>query len=303
MPRSGVYALIGAIVVISGLGVVFGLRPSDSPSDKVHVVASSNVWGSLVSQIGGDHVLVTSILTDPSVDPHLFESSAQTAALVAQADVVIANGLGYDDFLVKLLAASPNPDRTVVTAAEVFGVTDPTANPHLWYDIPKAPLMIAAIGRAIADRDPTHAATFAANAQQLSAELQPIETVLAEINRDFPGAPVADTEPVADYLLKAAGLVLKTPGTFARAIESGDEPSPQDQQTLIDLVRSRSVKVLLYNSQAITPVTEQLKDVASQAGVPIVPITETIPPTEPTYQSWQLHQSQAIRAALLQGLQ
>lgn len=300
MNRSLIYALLGLVVAVSGITAIITGRTASLANDKLTIVAGANFWGNLASQIAGDDIVVTSILSDPSADPHLFESDADTAAAVSRADIAIINGLGYDEFMEKLLSASPKSDRTVITTATVFGAAAGD-NPHLWYDVPKVPLMITAIEEALAAKDPTNAATYHANAQQLVDDLEPLMAALAQIKTQYPGAPVAYTEPVPAYLLAAAGLTVKTPEGFALAIESGEEPSPADQQALKVLISSRRIQILLYNSQAVTAVTEELKDLATKAGVPVVPITETIPPTEPTYQSWQLHQAEAILSALDQS--
>lgn len=300
MQRSGLYALLGIAAVLVALALLVLYRPTTTPSDRLTVVAGANFWGSLARQIGGDDISVTSILNDPSADPHLFESDATTAAAVARADIVIVNGLGYDEFLQKLLSASPKSDRTVVNAAEVVGA-QPGDNPHLWYDVPRIPYMISAIKDALSAKDPAKTDIYQANALTLNLELEPLLRVIDQIKTQYPGAPVVYTEPVAAYLLSAAGLDIKTPEGFALAIESGEEPSPADQQALKELLVSRSVRVLLYNSQAVTTVTEELKAIAQSAGVPIVPVTETIPEAEPTYQSWQHHQAEAILSALHQS--
>src|SRR6266699_4242345 len=99
---------------------------------QLNVVASENFWGSIASQLGGIHVTVTSIINSPSGDPHDYESTTNDARTLAQADYVILNGVGYDDWASKLIAANPVSGRKVFTAANLLGkkVGD---NPHLWY--------------------------------------------------------------------------------------------------------------------------------------------------------------------------
>jgi zinc/manganese transport system substrate-binding protein len=277
-----------------------GSGPADptTGSRVVHVVAAENFWGNVVSQIGGSHVNVTSIISDPTADPHLYASDPRDAARIAQANVVVVNGLGYDDFMTKLLGAASNSKRRVLTVAKVLrpGGADP--NPHLWYDVPRVGSVARAIAATLASEDPRDAALFNSNAARFERSVGPILATVREIRTRFPGAPVAYTERVAGYLLGAAGLTVKTPAGFASAIEAGNEPSPRDSQALDDLVSHRKIKALLYNSQAVTAVTKRVLASAHRAGVPVVPVTETLPGSQQSYQTWQLGQARALLAAL-----
>jgi len=263
----------------------------------LEVVAAENVYGDIAAQIGGPDAHVTSILTNPSADPHLFEPGTATAAEVSAARVVIENGLGYDAFIDRLLSAAPSSDRSVVTVADVLRVRGADANPHLWYDIPRMPAVATAIERALSVADPTHGDAFRRRLQVFEHSLGPLERAVATIKRQDAGAPVAYTEPVPGYLLEAAGLVVRTPDAFARAIEEGNEPTAQAVATMEALMRGRRVRVLLYNSQATSPITDHIRALARTAGIPVVGVTETLPPGA-TYQSWQLGQIRALGKAL-----
>jgi zinc/manganese transport system substrate-binding protein len=261
------------------------------------VVASTNVYGDIAGQIGGSHVHVTSILTSPDADPHLFEPGTANGLAVAEADVVIQNGAGYDAFMTKLEHAAPSSRRRVVTVADVLGVHGQNTNPHLWYDVPKLPAIVHAIAAALAQADPPHAAAYTRGAERFVASLTPLDLAVAAIRRAHTGARVAYTEPVAGYLLSAAGLRNVSPSGFTRAIENGSEPAPSDVAAMSDLLSKRSVKALLYNSQAISPVTSRIRSEATAAGVPVVGVTETLP-AHRTFQRWQLEQVRALRLAL-----
>ena len=275
-----------------------GSHPSSAPSTAVDVVAAENFWGDITRQIGGEHVNVTSVISDPNADPHLYESDAKTAAEVSKARLVIINGLGYDDFMDRLLKASPNQNRKVLTAADVMQIAGPDANPHIWYDIAKLPGVALAIAAQLAALDPADAATFIANAKTFSDSLAPINAAIANIKRKDPGAPVGYTERVPGYLVEAAGLKLATPTSFARAIEDGNDPSPADNAAMDTAVSTKAIKVLLYNEQTDSPAVEALKRLAQQSGVPIVGVTETLPPTDSNFQQWQLAQANEITKAL-----
>jgi zinc/manganese transport system substrate-binding protein len=266
----------------------------------IAVVAGENFWGDITKQIGGDHVAVTSIISDPNADPHEYESDAGTAAAVSKAQLVVDNGLGYDDFMDKLFAASPNPSRKVITASDVMGISGADANPHVWYDTAKVPVVANAIADQLGALDPADAASFTANAKTFDDSLAPISAATADIKSKFPGAPIGYTERVPGYLVDAAGLKLATPASFAQSIEDGNDPSPSDNAAMDGAVKSRAIKVLLYNGQVTSPATEAVKSMAQQSGIPVVGVTETLPPTDKDFQAWQLRQVNEIATALAQ---
>jgi zinc/manganese transport system substrate-binding protein len=263
----------------------------------VSVVAAENVYGNIASQIGGPHVSVTSILTNPSADPHLFEPGTSTGLAVAGAKVVLQNGLGYDAFMTRLEDAAPSTSRLVVTMADVLGVHGKDANPHLWYDVPRLDRIAGSIAAALEHVDPRHAPAYRAGLARFERSLGPLRREVATIRARDHGAPVAYTEPVPGYLLAAAGLDNLAPEPFTRPIEEGTEPAPAAVSAMDQLVAKHRIRALLYNSQAISPITARLRDAARAAGIPVVPVTETLPLGR-TFQQWQLRQAQALAAAL-----
>lgn len=262
------------------------------------VVAGENMWGNIAAQIGGAHVQVTSLLSDPNADPHLYESDVASALAVAGAQLVIANGAGYDDFVSQLLSATRNSGRLVVTVQAVLGAYGADVNPHFWYDIPRVPQAAAAFEAALGRLDPRDAPLFAANLKTFDASLAPVNAVISSIRRRYASAPVAYTERVPGYLLTTAGLTVVTPPGFAAAIENGNDPSAADTARMYQLITGHKVRVLLYNAQVTSPVTQQVRALARQAGVPVVPVDETMPPQYRSYQAWQLAQSTALLDAL-----
>ena len=267
----------------------------------VRVVAGENFWGNIAAQIGGRHVRVTSLLTSPAADPHLYESDVEDAVAVAEAGLVIENGAGYDEFLTQLLGATRHQGRVVISAQNILGATGPDVNPHFWYDIRRVPEVAGAIEAALARLEPGDAGAFAADLAAFDASLRPLRAVIARIRQRYPGAPVAYTERVPGYLLAAAGLRVLTPPGFAAAIEDGTDPSPRETVVMDGLFTGHKVKVLLYNAQVVSPVTQQLRSLAIAARVPVVGVTETMPPAARDYQAWQLSQAQAILLALEAG--
>jgi len=259
-------------------------------SGTVDVVASTNVYGDLARQLGGPHVSVTSVLSDPNADPHLFEPTIRDGLEVAKADVLIENGAGYDTFMDDLAGAAPSDHRVTVDAATVLGVDG--GNPHVWYDLPRVPRIARAITGAFVHVDAPHAADYRARLRRFASSLGAFARVGVP-----PGRPVAYTEPVPEYLVDALHLRNLAPAAFTHAIENGTEPSARAVAEMEALLRERRVDVLLYNSQAVSPITTRLQELARRHGVPVVAVTETLP-TGLTYQQWQLRQLRALREAL-----
>ena len=266
-------------------------------STTLAVVASTNVYGDITRQIGGSDVTVTSVLTDPNADPHLFEPGTANGLAVARARVVIENGLNYDSFMARLERAAPSGDRRVLTIADVLGVHGTDANPHLWYDVPALPKIATAIEQALASADAKHADAYNQRLRAFVASLAPLQREVAAIRTAHAGATVAYTEPVPGYLIEAAGLHNLAPSSFTRPIEEGTEPSASAVSAMIALVAKRRIRVLLYNGQAVSPITARVRAAAQQVGIPVVSITETLP-VHLTFQHWQRSQVAELQRAL-----
>jgi zinc/manganese transport system substrate-binding protein len=264
---------------------------------KLDVVAAENTYGNIAAQIGGNHVSVTSLLTSPSADPHLFEPSTSSDLAVAEAKVALQNGLGYDAFMTRLENASPSKTRVVVTMADVLGAHGNDANPHLWYDVPRLERIATAISSALVKADPHHMIAYRRGLRRFELSLRPLRREVATIRARFHGAPVAYTEPVPGYLISAAGLRNLAPASFTRPIEEGSEPSPAAVAAMNELVAQHRIRVLFYNAQAVSPITAQLRGAAQKAGIPVVPVSETLPPGL-SFQQWQFSQARALADAL-----
>lgn len=296
------FAAVRLLALAAAIGAIgCSPRPHRSASGAhrpLRVVAAENFWGSIASQIAGPRAEVTSILTNPDADPHLYEPDAANAVAVARADVVIDNGVGYDTFMDHLLGATSGGHRIVVKVQRVLGISSADANPHLWYDIPRIPAVARAIATALVKADPADQAVFEKNLASFDASLEPLDAILGAIRTRHRGVPVAYTERVPGYLLADAGLRVETPVGFATAIEDGNEPSAADAQLMYALIRERRIEVLLYNVQTVSAATQHVLELATRARIPVVGVSETMPPSAGTYQKWQLDQAKALEAAL-----
>jgi zinc/manganese transport system substrate-binding protein len=285
-------------LVAAGVCGCTGGSPTPASGGRVSVVAGENMWGDIARQIGGSHVSVTSIITNPNTDPHVYESDPRSAADIDNAQVVIVNGAGYDDFMTKSLASDSRAARKVITVQQVLGASGPNVNPHFWYWTAKLPLVAAAIRDQLSAVDPKDAKAFAAGARRFDRSLAPLRRVITTIGQRYAGTPVAYTERVPGYLVQAAGLRLGTPASFSQAVEDGTDPSPQDAQTFNADITNHRVKVLLYNSQVVDAQTTAVKQLAAKAHLPVVGVSETLPPSYPTFQAWQLAQDKSLLSAL-----
>jgi len=266
-------------------------------SSTLPVVASTNVYGDIARQIGGSRVSVTSVLSDPNADPHLFEPGTANGLAVSKARVVIQNGLDYDSFMSRLERSAPSDNRTVVTISDVLGIHGQGANPHLWYDVPALPKIAAAIEQALVNADAADASGYQSRLRSFIASLAPLQATVAKIRATHAGAPVAYTEPVPGYLIEAAGLRDLSLSSFTHPIEEGSEPSASAVSAMTSLATQHRIKVLFYNNQAVSPITQRVNAAAKAAGVPVVGVAETVP-AGLTFQGWQLEQARALLRAL-----
>ena len=297
MTRQPLISLLAGAISLGVLGGAGGASGAAATPIVVHVVAAENFWGNITSQLGGRDVRVTSLITNPNADPHLFETDAADAATLAEAGVVIENGAGYDTWMSSLLSADGG-HPTIVNAASVLHVSGSDPNPHLWYDIPRVPTVAAAIAAALTEAAPQDASTFRTNLVRFDASLAPIDATLATIKARFHNVSVAYTERVPGYALAVAGLDVKTPPGFARAVEDGVDPGPADTLAMQQLIDDHDINVLLYNVQTVTPVTTQMRALARQHGIPVVGVSETMPAGVATYQQWQQSQLTNLLHAL-----
>lgn len=265
---------------------------STGTTSPIPVVASTNVYGSVVSIIGGDRVDVTAIIDDPSADPHSFEANPQTQVAIAKAKIVVANGGGYDDFVETMVKAA-NTAPTQIDVVELSGLEksapaeDGTAfNEHVFYSTAAMRTLSAELVKDLSALDAAGASTFAANAQKFDAGLAAIDQRTAAIKAAHPDLKAVVTEPVADYLLAAAGFQDVTPKDFAAAIEEENDPSVKDLAEIDKLITGRQVQLVAYNEQTSGPVVEQVRSAADKAGVPVLPVTETFPEGVTDYLAW-----------------
>ncbi|KMZ13575.1 Zinc ABC transporter, periplasmic-binding protein ZnuA [Candidatus Burkholderia humilis] len=266
----------------------------------IPVVAAENFYGDVIRQLGGDHVQVTSILSNPDEDPHLFEASPKTARALQHAALVVYNGANYDPWMDKLLGASKSNDkRTVIVAAQLVG-KKAGDNPHLWYDLATMPAVAKAVSAYLVSADPSHKSDYDARLATFLDSMKPIDASIARLKSHYSGVPVTATEPVFGYMADAIGFEVRNQ-RFQMATMNETEPSPSDIAAFEKDLRERRVHVLIYNSQATEALTKRLLALAKDSHVPSISVMETLPAGK-TYQQWMSSQLDALAGAL-QGWQ
>lgn len=285
---------IGILASVVGAG---GGRAAAAPP-VINAIGVENEYADVISQIGGRYVHVTAIETDPNTDPHTFEASPGIARRIAGAGLIVENGIGYDGWADRIIAAAPNAGRKVINVQHLLGLADDTPNPHLWYDPKTMPAVADAIANGLSALMPAQAAVFEANAKLFKASLKPWYDAIAAFRKDYPDTQVAATEPVANYMLEAAGTDIKTPFSLQAAIMNGTDPSPQDVSTQNALFTGHAVRVFAYNQQVTDALTQSFLNLAKKNGIPVVGVYETMPQPGYTYQSWMLAEVNALRKAV-----
>jgi zinc/manganese transport system substrate-binding protein len=264
----------------------------------LHVVAAENIWGSIASQLGGNRVQVTSVITSPATDPHAYEPTAADARTMAGAQLAIVNGIGYDPWAGKLLAANPVQGRVVLTVGDLVGVK-PGGNPHRWYSPPDVHKVIDQIVREYTKLDPKDAGYFKQQKARFETRgLAQYNRLIATIKRQYQGVPVGASESIFAPLAQALGLKLVTPPSFLKAISEGTEPTAADKTAIDRQIGRRQIKVWVFNSQNSTPDVARITEAARKKGIQVTTVTETPTPASATFQGWQSRQLEALAAAL-----
>jgi zinc/manganese transport system substrate-binding protein len=297
---SSLGAALAAAVLVSGCAL--SLPPGGEGSTVysprvVRVVAAEDFWGSIAAQVGGTHAQVVSIIDNPQIDPHAYEPTAADARRLADAQVAVWNGAGYDPWMPRLLAADGG-SRTVLDVGALVGV-DPGGNPHLWYSPDFVERVINAVTADLVRADPADGSYFAA--RELHFErvgLAGYHSAIAAIRSRFAGTPVGASESIVVYLCAALRLDLVTPPGFLRAISEGTDVSAADTATTDAQIRTRSIRAYLENTQNVTPDIQAQVRAAGGARIPIVTVTETLEPVGVTFQAWQVAQLRALATAL-----
>jgi zinc/manganese transport system substrate-binding protein len=285
-------ALPVAIAAVALVAAGCGGGSDAAAGGKISVVASTNVWGSVAAAVGGQDVSVQSLINDPSADPHSYQDKPEDATLLTNARLVVYNGGGYDDFFTKLVKAA-GADAKQINAYDVSGHPK-GENEHVWYELTTVRKVADKVATELGAIDPSNKDTYAGNAKDFDAKLDALATKAAAI----PDGRVVSTEPVAHYLLDTAGMTDVTPSEFSEAIEEETDPPVIAVADTTDLITKKQVVALVNNDQTETNVTNQLISAARTAGIPIVDVSETLPPGVTDYVDWMTKEVDSLAGAV-----
>jgi zinc/manganese transport system substrate-binding protein len=283
------------MALLAGCG---GIGAATASGDRISVVAAENFWGSIAGQLGGDKAGVQSVITNPAQDPHSYEPTAADARTLATAQLVIDNGIGYDPWVPRLLAANPTSGRTVLTIGALLGLREGD-NPHRWYDPADVEAVAAAIAADLTKLDPKDTAYFKERLALFeSTGLARYHALIGAIRVRYSGVPVGASESIFALEAPALDLQLITPYGFMKAISEGTEVTAQDTASAERQITRHQIKVWIYNSQNTTPEIQRLNSLARAQGIPIATITETLSPPQASFEQWQAAQLERIEQAL-----
>lgn len=295
-----VVAVVGALLgASSAAGCATG--PPASADSRLTVVATTSAWGSILAQLGGSRVHAISLISNPNTDPHDYEPTPADARALSLARLVIENGVGYDAWAGRVLAASPDSHRVVLNVGKLVG-TPSDGNPHLWYSPTDVGVLADAVTGALQRIDPADRSYFAQRRTGFDERaLASYHSLVSEIRSRYAGVPIGASESIVTPLARALGLDLVTPADFLRAISEGIDPSADDKTTADRQIREHLIKVFVVNKQNSTPDVTALVDAAHAAGIPVVEVTETLTPAGASFEDWQVAELERLRSALRQA--
>jgi zinc/manganese transport system substrate-binding protein len=297
-------AVLAAVVGLAGCGTSSSGRgggPAGSGGGVVNAVASTNAWGSILSQLGGTRVHTTSIITSPDTDPHDYEPTPADGRTIATAKLFVENGIGYDTWADKAVQASPDSSREVIDVGQVTG-TPTDGNPHRWYSPSDVETVADAITTGLKKIDPADAGYFDTQRQSFeNTGLARYHQLISDIKAKYAGVPVGASESIFAPLSDALGLDLVTPPSFLKAISEGTDPSAADKRAIDEQNSQKTIKVYVFNSQNATPDVSAQVAAARKQGIPVAAVTETLSPVGASFQDWQSAQLQVLETALAQA--
>ncbi len=292
------YYVFGLVLLMVVVLAIYGINNVKTiTNNKVNIVSAENFWGSLASQIGGNRVNNFSVINDPNVDPHEYEASSLDAVKISQANLVIINGAGYDQWASQMTAASNNPHTSVLNVASLIKAPS-GANPHFWYNPSYVNTVDTQIANELIRIDPSHRTYYLNNLKLLNQKLAVYQDKIKYIQKHFSNVKVAATEDIFQYLASSANLNLISPPSFIQAVAEGNDPPAPSVVVFQNQLQSHQPKILVYNIQTVTPLTETMKAIAQKQGIPVVGISETIHPINLNFEDWMNQQVTNIIKAL-----
>ncbi|WP_273751873.1 metal ABC transporter solute-binding protein [Leuconostoc mesenteroides] len=284
-----IIALSAIVVIVIGVALFRG-NSSSSSNQKITIVASTDFYAEIAKTVVGEHGTATAIIKDANVSPEDYEPTTTVAKKVSGADIVLANGLGYDAWLNKLAKTSKN--TKLIRVGEDVLNKKTGVNPHLWNDPETMSKTANYLATELGKKDPKNRDYYKMNAKKYVASLKPVNDLITKISKKADGQTVAQTEPVFEYMLDALGYKIMDTD-FSEAIEEGNDPSPATLAALKSAITNHKIAFFVNNTQTSSSTVSNLIDLAKKNDIPVVNVTETIPNGE-NYVSWKLKELKAI---------
>lgn len=254
-------------------------KEAASQSDKISIVTTTNVYSDIAKNIVGKYGTATAIIDKSSVDPHDFDPTTADAKKLTKANIIVANGLGYDSWMNKL-AKSVNK-KPVLVGEDLMGLKNGD-NPHIWYNLNMPTKYVDYLVKRLSKLDKKHAAYFKANGKKYLAKVDKIKKLVKTDKSNK--KPVFVSEPVFDYALKEAGYKIGDK-EFEEAIENGTDPSPKMINKMNTDIKEKKIAFFVNNTQASSSTVKSFVKLAKKNGVPVLNVRETIP-NHITYLTW-----------------
>ncbi len=283
------------ILILAAVAALTAMPALAQTARPVAIVAAENFYGNVAQQIGGPDVTVTSILSNPDQDPHLFEVSPAVGRAVSAARIIIYNGIDYDPWMEKMLKAARSSNRQTIVVADLVG-KKAGDNPHIWYDPATMLALAQTLAAALIADDPANQAGYEQRRARFEDSVKPIQAKISQLRQRLAGTPVTATEPVFGYMLDALGMEVRN-RSFQIAVMNNTEPSASDIAAFENDLKTHRVRLLVYNSQASDPTAERMAKIARAAQIPVVGAAET-EPASMNYQSWMMSELDAVDRAL-----
>lgn len=321
--HSSLLGIISGTAALTTAAVLSGCGGQASGSSELSVVASTNVYADIVSQVAGDFAEVSAVIDDPNQDPHSYEATTQDRLKLSKADLVVQNGGGYDSFMSTMLEASGVDVETIDTVSisglpgsegvanephdhgeeeahvgghahehdheedghDHEGHDHGDFNEHLWYSVPTMSKLVDEVASHLGEAEPEHKAEFSTNADDYKKTLSGLTSQIDEVHEAHSGEKVAATEPVPLWLFSDMGLENITSDEFLAAVEEGNDVPPLVLKKAEEQITSGEAVLLGYNTQAAGPQAQQLKSAAEESDVPVIDLGETMP-ADTHYADW-----------------
>jgi zinc/manganese transport system substrate-binding protein len=276
------FCLKTALCMLGMVSILGGVASGAQAAKMPLVVAAENTWGDIAAQIAAPDMRVVAILSSPAVDPHEYQATPTDARMIAAAELVVANGAGYDAWADKLVAASDLLPVRYVKADSWSGWQE-GGNPHLWFNMDAVSAFVQHFAEACAHIDPDHADGYAGRAQKMQLIIKSIQAHAGLLREHVAGMHVGATEPLFTPLADLLGLQMDEQA-YQLAIMNDVEPAPSTVATFESDLKDKRLKMLVYNQQVEEPSVRHLLELAQQSNVPTMPLSEMLPPRK----HWQV---------------